>query len=107
MRTISKPLSACQAQTYHAKEFTAAEQNYWKQATPFRVLARQAGRTILPFSIVKPTVVGASSHVRSIVIGLVIPVPAAMLVFDQLRSNSRPRRSTEAPLFRGGAGKIH
>jgi conjugative relaxase-like TrwC/TraI family protein len=31
MLTISKPLSATQAQTYHAKEFTAAEQNYWKQ----------------------------------------------------------------------------
>ena len=31
MLTISKPLSAAQAQTYHAKEFTAAEQNYWKQ----------------------------------------------------------------------------
>lgn len=26
-----KPLSASQAQTYHTKEFTAAEQNYWKQ----------------------------------------------------------------------------
>jgi conjugative relaxase-like TrwC/TraI family protein len=31
MLNISKPLSARQAQTYHAKEFTAAEQNYWKQ----------------------------------------------------------------------------
>ena len=31
MLTISKPLSAIQAQTYHAKEFTSAEQNYWKQ----------------------------------------------------------------------------
>jgi conjugative relaxase-like TrwC/TraI family protein len=31
MLTISKPLAASQAQTYHAKEFTAAEQNYWKQ----------------------------------------------------------------------------
>ena len=31
MLTISKPLSATQAQTYHAKEFTAAEQNYWKE----------------------------------------------------------------------------
>jgi len=30
MLNISKPLSASQAQTYHAKEFTAAEQNYWK-----------------------------------------------------------------------------
>jgi conjugative relaxase-like TrwC/TraI family protein len=31
MLTISKPLSSGQAQTYHAKEFTSAEQNYWKQ----------------------------------------------------------------------------
>jgi conjugative relaxase-like TrwC/TraI family protein len=31
MLTISKPLSASQAQTYHSKEFTSAEQNYWKQ----------------------------------------------------------------------------
>jgi conjugative relaxase-like TrwC/TraI family protein len=31
MLTISKPLSAGKAQTYHAKEFTAPEQNYWKQ----------------------------------------------------------------------------
>jgi conjugative relaxase-like TrwC/TraI family protein len=30
MLTISKALSASQAQTYHAKEFTASEQNYWK-----------------------------------------------------------------------------
>jgi conjugative relaxase-like TrwC/TraI family protein len=29
--TISKPLSSAQAQTYHAKEFTSAEQNYWQQ----------------------------------------------------------------------------
>ena len=31
MLNISKPLSASQAQNYHTKEFTAAEQNYWKQ----------------------------------------------------------------------------
>lgn len=31
MLTISSPLSAGQAQTYHAKEFTAKEQNYWSQ----------------------------------------------------------------------------
>jgi conjugative relaxase-like TrwC/TraI family protein len=31
MLTISKPLSATQAQTYHRKEFTAKEQNYWFQ----------------------------------------------------------------------------
>jgi conjugative relaxase-like TrwC/TraI family protein len=30
MLTISKPLNSGQAQTYHAKEFTSAEQNYWK-----------------------------------------------------------------------------
>jgi conjugative relaxase-like TrwC/TraI family protein len=31
MLTISKPLSAGQAQTYHQKEFAASEQNYWSQ----------------------------------------------------------------------------
>ena len=31
MLTISKPLSAGQAQNYHAKEFTSKEQNYWSQ----------------------------------------------------------------------------
>jgi conjugative relaxase-like TrwC/TraI family protein len=31
MLTISSALSAGQAQTYHAKEFTAREQNYWSQ----------------------------------------------------------------------------
>jgi len=31
MLNISKPLSASQAQNYHSKEFTAAEQNYWKR----------------------------------------------------------------------------
>ena len=31
MLTISKPLSAGQAQTYHQAEFTAEQQNYWSQ----------------------------------------------------------------------------
>lgn len=31
MLTISKPLSAGQAQKYHQKEFTSREQNYWSQ----------------------------------------------------------------------------
>src|SRR5277367_2684063 len=31
MLNISKPLSASQAQTYHAKEFASPEQNYWRQ----------------------------------------------------------------------------
>ena len=32
MLTISKPLSAVQAQSYHQKEFTAKEQNYWSKS---------------------------------------------------------------------------
>ena len=31
MLTISKPLNARQAQTYHAKEFTCPDQNYWQK----------------------------------------------------------------------------
>jgi conjugative relaxase-like TrwC/TraI family protein len=31
MLTISKPLSASQAQTYHEKEFTSPDQSYWNQ----------------------------------------------------------------------------
>jgi conjugative relaxase-like TrwC/TraI family protein len=31
MLTISKPLSASQARTYHAREFAAPEQNYWSR----------------------------------------------------------------------------
>lgn len=31
MLTISKPLSASRAQTYHAKEFVSPEQNYWRK----------------------------------------------------------------------------
>ena len=34
MLTISKPLNAGQAQSYHAKEFTSAEQNYWQEGDP-------------------------------------------------------------------------
>ncbi len=29
MLTISKPLTAGQAQSYHKKEFTSKEQSYW------------------------------------------------------------------------------
>ena len=31
MLTISKPLNAGQAQTYHVKEFTSPDQNYWQK----------------------------------------------------------------------------
>ena len=31
MLTISKPLSAGQARTYHAREFASQEQNYWSR----------------------------------------------------------------------------
>jgi len=36
MVTISKPLSAGQAQAYHANEFTSAEQNYYTQGNQIR-----------------------------------------------------------------------
>src|SRR5258708_39371810 len=31
MLTISRPLSASRARRYHAKEFTSAQQNHWRQ----------------------------------------------------------------------------
>jgi hypothetical protein len=42
MLTISKPLNSGQAQTYHAKEFTSAEQNYWKQGDTVSRPSRRA-----------------------------------------------------------------
>ena len=36
MLTISKPLSAGQAQSYHKKEFTSREQNYWSERGEIR-----------------------------------------------------------------------
>ena len=36
MLTISKPLSTGQAQSYHKKEFTSREQNYWSQRGEMR-----------------------------------------------------------------------
>jgi hypothetical protein len=49
MLTISKPLSAGQAQTYHAKEFTAAEQNYWKQGN--EIVGEWQGRMAASFGL--------------------------------------------------------
>ena len=49
MLTISKPLSAGQAQTYHAKEFTAAEQNYWKQGN--EIVGEWQGRMVDAFGL--------------------------------------------------------
>ncbi len=42
MLTISKPLNSDQAQTYHAKEFVSAEQNYWQKGDA--VLGEWQGR---------------------------------------------------------------
>lgn len=36
MVTISKPLSASQAQAYHRSEFTSAKQNYYTQSNQVR-----------------------------------------------------------------------
>jgi len=49
MLTISKPLSAGQAQTYHAKEFTAAEQNYWKQGN--QIVGEWQGKMAAEFGL--------------------------------------------------------
>lgn len=49
MLTISKPLSASQAQTYHVKEFTSAEQNYWKQDD--RTLGEWHGKLTAEFGV--------------------------------------------------------
>jgi hypothetical protein len=40
MLTISKPLSASQAQTYHVREFAAQEQNYWSPISGVTVSGR-------------------------------------------------------------------
>ncbi len=52
MLTISKPLSAAQAQKYHAAEFTAAEQNYWKQDD--RTLGEWHGKLADKFGLAGP-----------------------------------------------------
>ena len=49
MLTISKPLSAGQAQTYHQKEFTAKEQNYWSQRGV--IAGEWQGRLTEPFGL--------------------------------------------------------
>src|SRR5579863_5119637 len=50
MLTISKPLSSSQAQTYHAKEFMSAEQNYWKQGDT--ILGEWQGRIAERYGLV-------------------------------------------------------
>ncbi|MGA8440232.1 MAG: MobF family relaxase, partial [Candidatus Sulfotelmatobacter sp.] len=51
MLTISKPLSSAQAQTYHAKEFTSAEQNYWKQNGNSAVVGEWQGKLAERFGL--------------------------------------------------------
>jgi conjugative relaxase-like TrwC/TraI family protein len=60
MLNISKPLSASKAQTYHAKEFTAAEQNYWKQGDTIQ--GEWHGRLTEKFSL--SGAVGAEAFAR-------------------------------------------
>jgi len=50
MMTISKPLSAGQAQSYHQKEFTAKEQNYWSQRVV--VAGEWQGRLAAPLGLI-------------------------------------------------------
>ena len=51
MLTISKALSSAQAQTYHAKEFTSAEQNYWKQNGNGAVVGEWQGKLAEQFGV--------------------------------------------------------
>jgi conjugative relaxase-like TrwC/TraI family protein len=49
MLTISKPLSATQALSYHQKEFTAKEQNYWSQRG--EIVGKWQGRLATHFGL--------------------------------------------------------
>lgn len=60
MLTISKPLSASQAQTYHVKEFLSPEQNYWRQDGATQ--GEWHGRLAAKFELVGP--VGAEEFAR-------------------------------------------
>jgi conjugative relaxase-like TrwC/TraI family protein len=51
MLTISKPLSAGQAQTYHQTEFTAKEQNYWSQRGV--IAGKWQGRLVEQFGLAR------------------------------------------------------
>lgn len=52
MLTISKPLCASQAQSYHKKEFTSSEQNYWSQRG--KISGEWQGRLAARFSLHGP-----------------------------------------------------
>src|SRR6516164_8853796 len=52
MLTISKPLSAGQAQSYHKKEFTSPEQNYWSQRG--EIAGEWQGRLAAKFGLTGP-----------------------------------------------------
>jgi conjugative relaxase-like TrwC/TraI family protein len=60
MLTISKPLSASQAQNYHHREFTAKEQNYWSQHR--EIVGEWQGRLAEKFGLQGP--VAAEDFVR-------------------------------------------
>jgi conjugative relaxase-like TrwC/TraI family protein len=60
MLNISKPLSASQAQTYHAREFTSAEQNYWNRGDT--ILGEWHGKLAEKFGLTGA--VGASEFAR-------------------------------------------
>jgi conjugative relaxase-like TrwC/TraI family protein len=49
MLTISKPLSAGQAQSYHQKEFISKEQNYWSQRG--EIAGEWQGRLVAQFGV--------------------------------------------------------
>ncbi|MGB8479072.1 MAG: MobF family relaxase [Acidobacteriaceae bacterium] len=60
MLTISKPLSASQAQTYHEKEFTSPDQSYWNQGQTIQ--GHWHGKLAEKFGL--PGAVGAKEFAR-------------------------------------------
>ena len=62
MLTISKPLSASQAQNYHRKEFTSREQNYWSQHG--EITGEWQGRLAERFGLSRPVLEARSEERR-------------------------------------------
>ena len=84
MLTISKPLSSSQAQTYHAKEFTSAEQNYWKQGDT--ILGEWQGRLAEQYGLA-----GASTRSTSLAsVRGRIPSPASSWFGTVTARSTRP-----------------
>ena len=89
MLTISKPLSATQAQNYHQKEFTAKEQNYWSQRG--EVAGEWQGRLAAKFGLAGA--VAAEDFARTV---LVRKMEGDISRLEGLNSGNKPPASVPA-----------